>query len=459
MPSGVSSSLPVHRSTNCRNIQRAQILSLHNSGIKKPVIARFTGCTLSTVYRWIRRQVERSLDDKTRSGRPAIFTDKVQLRLIGFYCQTSPLPGCGRWTIRWAESHLMAHPDVLGISISRSSINRILRKHTLKPHLTKYFLQITDPDFFPKMEHLLDLYSHPPERLFFFDECPGIQILTRIAPETTTGQKNQWLKEFEYNRNGTLDVFAFLEFKTGKVFAKCAYDHKSETFNRIFELHVNAQPLQARLDYVMDNLSSHCNEAFVSLVAKLSNVECPKLKTATERRDWLQSEHKRIVVHFTPFHGSWLNLVEIWFGILNQKCLNNSFDSKESLIEAIYDFLGIWNSLLAHPFNWKYDGKGLQEKVVRRFINILYYERNPLSVKFLLKQLLLMCNLVDSYWEKVSFDVWLQLYELLLSKQTYLKNKIEKDDKPKRCAEAAKAMNSLLEALSIYLDVQQKMAS
>jgi len=96
LQSSVSRSIPVHRSTNCRNIWRAQIIPLHNSGIKKPVIAKFTGCALSTVYRWTSRRVERSLDDKTRSGCPAIFTDKVQLSLIGFYCQTSPLPGCGR---------------------------------------------------------------------------------------------------------------------------------------------------------------------------------------------------------------------------------------------------------------------------------------------------------------------------------------------------------------------------
>lgn len=172
MHSRVSSSIPVHRSTNCRNIWRSQIISLHNSGIKKPVIAKFTGCALSTVYRWISRRVERSLDDKTCSGYPAIFTDEVQLSLIDFYWQTFPLPGCSRWTIRWAERHLMAHPYVLGISISRSGIHRILRKHNLKPHLTKYFLQITDPDFFPKMEHLLYLYSHPPERLFFLTNVP-----------------------------------------------------------------------------------------------------------------------------------------------------------------------------------------------------------------------------------------------------------------------------------------------
>lgn len=451
--------MSISRNTNCRVIQRAQIVSLHNSGIEKSVIEKFTGCSSSTIYRWSRHQIGKSLEDKKRPGGPAIFTDKVQLSFIGFYCQTSPLPGCGRWTIRWAESYLREHPEVLGCTISRSTIHRILRKHNLKPHLIKYFLHITDPVFFPKMHHLLDLYAQPPENLFFFDECPGIQILTRLAPAMTTEQQKKWLKEFEYNRNGTLDVLAFLNHKTGKVFGECTFDHKSATFNRVFESHVATQSSEARLDYVMDNLSSHCNEAFVELVAKLSKVKCPKLETVQRRRDWLQSEEKRIVIHFTPFHGSWLNLVEIWFGILNQKCLKESYKSADALIASINGFIDIWNTLLAHPFNWKYDGTGLHEKAVGRFINMISNECSPLPEKFLLKQLLLMSNLIDEYWNEVSFKVWVQLSNLLLSKQNYIETNIENDEKPKRRTEAVTALHNLRKGLSIRLDNKQKNTS
>ena len=456
---GVSRSIPLSGFTSSRIIRRTQIVSLHNSGIEKSAIAKFTGCSSSTIYRWSNHPMEKSLDDKTRTGCPAIFTDNAQLCLIGFYCQSSPLSGCGRWTIRWAESYLKKHPEVLGISISRSSIHRILRKHNLKPHLTKYFLQITDPDFFPKMQHLLDLYNRPPEHLFFFDECPGIQILMRLAPNMTTEQQKKWLKEFEYNRNGTLDVLAFLEYKTGKVSAECAFDHKSATFNRIFESHVAAQPPDVQIDYVVDNLSSHCNEAFVTLVAKLSDVEYPHLETAQERRDWLQSGKKRIIIHFTPFHGSWLNLVEIWFGILNQKCLKESYKSAEDLIETIRNFLDIWNTLLAHPFNWKYDGKGLHEKAVRRFINIISNKCNPLPEKFLLKQLLLMNNLIYAYWDNVPREVWTQLSNALQSKQSHIEGIIEKDDKPKRRAETVTALQDLQNGLSSHLNNEQHHAA
>ena len=331
---------------------------------------------------------------------------------------------------------------------------RILKKHDLKPHQSKYFLHISDPDFFPKLDHLLELFANPPERLWFFDECPGIQILTRIAPDMSTEDKQRWLREFEYNRNGTLDVMAFLEAKTGKVSAKCTFNHKSETFNEVFEGHVSDQPENARLDYVMDNLSSHCNDAFVELVAKLSNVACPTLKNGQTRREWLQSTDKRIVIHFTPFHGSWLNRIEIWFGILNQKCLNESYDCYKSMIAAIYEFVDIWNTLLAHPFKFSYDGTGLHQKAVRRFMRILENQcRGPLPIKFLVKQLLIMTNLINTYSKKVDFKVWVQLDELLRSRKAHLKELIEFDEKPKRKQKAHEALEKLLTTSSDYLKV------
>jgi hypothetical protein len=305
------------------------------------------------------------------------------------------------------------------------------------------------------MEHLLQLYAQRPEPLWFFDECPGIQILTRIAPDMSTEAQQRWLKEFEYNRNGTLDVMAFLQAKTGTVFARCTFDHKSATFLPLFEQHVRQQPDDACLDYVMDNLSSHSSDAFVHLVARLSRVESPKLKTAQKRREWLQSAGKRIRVHFTPFHGSWLNWVENWFGILNQKCLHASFASCETLIAAIYAFVDTWNTLLAHPFTWKYDGAGLHEKVVRRFMKLLSGELQPLPIKFLTKQLLVMTNLAKSYPDKIKIAIWTQCRELLQSKEHHLRKIIAADDKPRRRTAARKALRGLLAALSHLLNTEQ----
>ena len=86
----------------------------------------------------------------------------------------------------------------------------------------------------------------------------------------------------------------------------------------------------------MDNLSAHYHHDFCRTVAELSNVPYTHLKTGIERRQWLQSPKKRIIVHFVPFHASWLNMVEIWFGILKSKCLKyDQFVSVDQLRQAI----------------------------------------------------------------------------------------------------------------------------
>ena len=142
-----------------------------------------------------------------------------------------------------------------------------------------------------------------------------------------------------------------------------------------------------------------------------------KLNTVSKRREWLQSESKRIIFHYTPFHGSWLNMVEIWFGILNQKCLKESFDSPESMYNKIYAFINEWNTLLAHPFKWNYDGNGLHQKVVSRFLRILENSMEKLNVTFMTRQLLLMINIeviakvfnstILNLSECCHFEVWL----------------------------------------------------
>lgn len=454
---GKTDPLPMSRfANNPRLFRRAQIISLHRHGLRPAEIIQFVDCAMSMVYRWTGRADSDNLMDNPRPGQTPVFDETFQLRLIAFYCQERPLSGRGRWTFRWAAKFLKANPTRLGVTISASSIHRILKKHGLKPHQVKYFLHISDPDFFPKLDHLLALFADPPDRLWFFDECPGIQILTRIAPDMNTEDKQRWLREFEYNRNGTIDVMAFLEAKTGKVTAQCTFNHKSETFNKIFEEHVLQQPADARLDFVMDNLSSHCNDAFVKLVAKLSNVVHPTLNNGQERRQWLQSTDKRIVIHFTPFHGSWLNRIEIWFGILNQKCLNESYDCYEAIIEAIKEFIDVWNTLLAHPFKFKYDGKGLHQMAVRRFIRVLKDQcRGPLPISFLVKQLLLMTNLIKTYSNKIEFKVWAELDESLKSCEPRLRKLIDLDEKPKRQRKASNALEKLLNASSDNLKKKQ----
>ena len=429
--------------------RRIEIALLHRATIHPRRIAWFTDCHRRTVGRWVVR-VGRGepITDRPRSGHPTLFGEEAQLKTIAFFCQTPALSGCTRWTLRDAERHFAAHPQVIGCAMSRSAIARVLGEHALRPHVRQYFLQITDPDFFPKMDHIIGLYLDPPEHLFCFDECTGVQAVERLAPNLPPTIGYPLAKEFQYRRQGTTDIMAFLKPSTGDVFCRCTDDHTTKTLSRVFTEHVGLQPTNASLHYICDNLSPHFHDEFCTTVATLSDVEYIPLKTGAERRVWLQSAQKRIAVHFTPFHGSWLNMVEIWFGILADKCLKDgSFESRQALVRNIDDFAHTWSEHLAHPFSWTYRGEGLHGKAVRRFMRLLHMESSQMEIRFLTKQLQLMANIAREYRTHVDIKDWRHLHKSLIEKQGYLHGIIAAGPKESQREKADLALQSISELL------------
>ncbi|ETR72362.1 MAG: transposase [Candidatus Magnetoglobus multicellularis str. Araruama] len=304
------------------------------------------------------------------------------------------------------------------------------------------------------MYHLLKLYNNPPKNLFFFDECPGIQILKRLVPDLQTDSTKKRLEEFEYIRNGTLNILAFLNYANGEVYAKCKADHKTETFLEIFRSHVESIPTTEQLHYVMDNLSTHRGYRFCKVVSELSNIKCPtekELNNLEKRVNFLQSKDKRIVIHFTPYHGSWLNLVEFWFGIMNKKVLCESYGSAEGVAENVESFVEEWNNLLAHPFRWSYNGKGLEEKAVIRFSKILEQSINDLEIKTLTKQMQLMINIFEQYFDEIKTISWKKLCTALKSQEAEIKSSIMKEEGLKKREKAKNTFELLLSLLKDYV--------
>lgn len=391
--------------------------------------------------------------DRPRSGRPRIYSQAIELKLIGFYCQTQPLPGCGRWSLRWAQAHLRAHPGCIGAAPGKSTIQRFLQQHYLKPHQSCYFLHITDPDFFPKMEHLVDLYMNPPANLFYFDECPNIQILQRLLPNLQSDSMKKRLEEFEYIRHGTMDVLAFLHHADGKVYAECHADHTTETFLGIFRRHVLQWPGEGQIHYVMDNLTTHRSYRFCQVVAELCDIDCPAekiLNSALKRADWLRLANKRIVIHYTPYHGSWLNLIEIWFGIMNQKVLQESYHDAANLKQCFDAFVEEWNLLLAHPFRWNYTGDGLHQKAISRFTQLLRVSAAEFETATLTKQLKLMRNLLIDYAAEIPIDTTRLLIDTLRATSDTLLKLIQNEPGPIRKQNAEDALASLLSFTQDY---------
>jgi transposase len=416
------------RISHLRLARRFGIMVLRRAGLCVRLCAWLFRCSPTTVRRWsgVVERTEQLLDRK-RPGRVARFTEALRLRLVAFYCQ-NPLPGCRTWSLSWAAKYLNEHLQILGRSISPSTIGRILKSHSLRPHLVRYFLHVSDPLFFPKMERLIQLYLHPPPYLFCFDECTGLQALERIGVTMNTDHGIK--TEFEYKRHGTRELCTFFEVASGKVFALCNDNHRQETLAEVLTEHIMQQQSDAVLHYICDNLAGHSTLLLCQTVAELAGVAPPSASTtAMQRKDWLQADDKRIIFHFTPFHGSWLNMVEIWFAILHKRCLHGrSFGSIDDLTEALHAFCGTWNEHFAHPFTWRYTGAGLAEKVVCRFTDWLLLEKTDMARDFLHKQLQLMTNLVADYWLQVPRKRWQTLLEALIHKHAYLKPIIIDDD-------------------------------
>ena len=442
--------------------RRQTIIALANARVGVNAIAAMVHYSVDTVRRWIRRaKGSGEIHDHARSGRPPVYLQEIQLRIVAFYCQTQPLPACGRWTLRWAAQRLKVDSTLVGAAPSKSTLHRILQSNRLKPHQSSYFLHITDPDFFPKMEHLVGLYNNPPQNLIFFDECPGIQILKRLTPDLQTVAMGKRLEEFEYIRNGTMDVLAFLHHVDGTVYLECQSDHKTATFLAVFRRHVDRYPQTEPLHYVMDNLSSHRGYPFCQLVAELSGIECPselELSTQAKRVEWLGRENKRIVIHFTPFHGSWLNWIEFWFAIMGRKVLGESFGTPDELKAALEAFANEWNLLLAHPFQWSYDGKGLHEKAVKRFTKMLRRSAGKMELRTLTKQMMLLSNLLKDYLSEISRESWEQLFAALYDQSEMIDNIIQCESGPIRKQKAQQAALNLTAALGDYFVSTNEMA-
>lgn len=381
-------------------------------------------------------------------------TLEQQSTLIAFYCQSTPPSGMQRWTLRIAAKHINEKkPSLLERTVHHSTIGRVLSRNFLRPHRSSYFLHIRDPWFFEKMHHILGVLARKLKYLFFFDECPSIQAISRRGPDQQEDDGST-SREFVYDRNGTTDLFGFLHAATGKVSGYCRPNHDTETLIEVFTDHVRAQPDSEQLHYICDNLYPHFNEEFCKAVARLCNVPCPSAKdlsTGEKRRRWLQHEDKRIVIHFLPFHGSWLNQVEVWFGLLKRYTLDSAwFRSVDALVSAILDFVETWNDLLAHPFNFQYDGKGLENVVLRRFTRILSQQPEKLEqldTKFLTDLSLLCVRLINHHCNEVSDAEWNAMAEAVFARKSELDDIIAAEPGPIRQARARKAFRKLNEHL------------
>jgi hypothetical protein len=127
--------------------------------------------------------------------------------------------------------------------------------------------------------------------------------------------------------------------------------------------------------------------------------------------------------------------------------LGESFSSADELKRALEAFVDVWNTQLAHPFQWSYQGEGLQEKAVNRFTKMLHGSVEQMELRTLSKQLMLMTNLIRDYFPEVSTHGWNQFLSIFHAQSESIIKLIESQEKPKSQNKARRALENINEAL------------
>ena len=330
------------RGALARDVLRARIVLLSSQGLTGPQIAERVGCTEPTVVLWRRRFVEEGLaglEERARKPPPrTTVTDEVRDEIL---TATLTRPPAELGITHWSSRLLAQWLGRRGIRVSHDSISRLWRRFGIQPWRSETFKFSTDPQLEAKIRDVVGLYLNPPENAIVLsvDEKSQIQALDRTAPMLPMRPGLPERQTHDYRRHGTTTLFAALEVATGKVTDACYPRHRHQEFLKFLKQVAKAYPRQ-ELHVVCDNYRTH---------------------THATVRAWLE-RNPRITLHFTPTSGSWLNMVEIFFGIITRQAIRRgSFTSVTDLIDAIRTFIDGWNDR-CHPFTWTKDADTILAK-------------------------------------------------------------------------------------------------
>ena len=326
-----------------REARRARIILAWAETGSIEHVAHRAGVSVRTAYEWCRRfRRERlaGLEDRPRSGNPIRYGPVERLQIISMACEPAPQEeGIHGWTVDRIREETVKRGIVKGIS--RSEVHRILNEGDLKPHKVRGWVHSPDPEFKEKVQEITDLYLNPGAEsvVVSIDEKTVMQATERKYPDEPARPGRPLRREFEYVRHGTQSLIAGLNVHTGKVTARCGSTRKARDLLQFMHQVAREYP-GVFIDVIWDNLNIHGGERW---------------------EQFNRAHGGRFRFHYTPLHASWVNQIELWFGILQTKCLKHgSFASRPALKDAVLRFARTWNRRLARPFRWTFKGYPLQ---------------------------------------------------------------------------------------------------
>jgi transposase len=320
-----------------RDALRAEIILLRAEGVKEIDVASQLQVSLNCVSKWSKRfdlQGLAGLVDLSGRGRkPYLPLEQVEKVITK---ATRPPAGRSRWSVRSMAREVGISPD---------SVRRIWRDNDIRPHLSRTFKLSNDPLFEQKFWDVIGLYLNPPEKALVLccDEKSQCQALERTQPGLPLGVGHIRTRTHDYERHGTITLFAALNYLEGKIISRTEDRHTHVEWLRFLKQINRETPKELTIHLIVDNYCTHKNEAV---------------------KDWL-AKHPRMVMHFTPTGSSWMNLVERFFRDLTEDVVREgSFTSVTALVSEINQYLALRNED-PKPYKWKAKGEDILAKIQR----------------------------------------------------------------------------------------------
>ncbi len=295
-----------------------------DAGASDEEIAISVGVGGSTVYRTKRRflvtNLEEALSEEPRPGAPRKLSGKVEALLVATACSNPP-EGRARWTLELLADELVRLTE--HDNISRETVRRRLTENDLKPwRKDMWCIPHIDGEYVARMEDVLDLYAQVPDPkrpVVCFDESPT-QLIGEVRQpiQAVPGQRERY--DCEYRRNGTVNLFIFLDahrpWRRVRVTDRRTAEDFAICMRELSDVHF---PEADRIRVVLDNLSTHSPGALYQAFPPC------------EARRVL----RRLEFHYVPKHASWLNMVEIEICVLRAQCLDRRIATAERLVSEI----------------------------------------------------------------------------------------------------------------------------
>ena len=341
--------------STARVTTRARILLKTDAGWSAPQVAQALDVVEGTVFRIKRRFAEAglagALQDRVQANRYRKLEDRGEAHLIALACSPAP-EGHDHWTLRLLAGKVVELG--LGVILVPRDGAAAPEKNALKPwQKQEWCIPQVSADFVAHMEDVLDLYAEPydPKRpVVCFDET-STQLLAETRPSLPAEPGRPLRQDYEYRREGTRNRFLACEPLAGWRQVAITERRTMQDFaQQVRWLVDEAYPEVPVVRVVLDNLNTH---RVASLYETFPAAEARRIA-------------KRLEFHYTPKHGSWLNMAEIEFSVLARSCLKQRLPDAESLQREVGASVRERNEARV-TINWRFKTQDARTKLHRLY--------------------------------------------------------------------------------------------